>query len=551
MARKKPSSRKQRVENRSRDYKRSNDKVKNISVGLMDMDAAIMYYFNEVIKPTVTDNGESVEVPVMYASAERWSSIKNKGYLRDNKKQLILPLIVFRRTGLAKNDTLPVDKLDANNPQLHYTFERKYSPNNRYDNFSAQQNLIPQREYYNVAMPDYVTITYDFIIWTSYIEQMNKIVEKVNWSDGSYWGEPGKLKFRTAIDSFSDATEVSDQERSVKTEFSITLNGYLIPEDFNNKITTQKYLTPKRLVIGNETDVPLDSLVEVSHPTSTLSFGGGFAGSISSLTITQGTGVAVSNTGVGYDGQSDLTQIISIGQSVDTGSTVQFNIISASAVHLGTNSIDLTENGVEGDWNVIGELGSTGNLHVDGNATIDGILTAQEFHSEYVSASIIYESGSTKFGDTQDDTHEFTGSLSFTGSFNINDTVSITSITTDTSLSSSSATNLVTENAIKSYVDNIVDINQVFLRKQYTKFSSGFIGDNTASFNAITASAPAPLTSTTEHDFIFFINGQYMEHDAISIQQNGSSFHLQVDTDSIGYVLESDDEIMVSGKFNS
>jgi hypothetical protein len=42
-----------------------------------------------------------------------------------------------------------------------------------------------------------------------------------------------------------------------------------------------------------------------------------------------------------------------------------------------------------------------------------------------------------------------------------------------------------------------------------------------------------------------------MEHDAISIQQNGSSFHLQVDTDSIGYVLESDDEIMVSGKFNS
>ena len=101
------------------------------------------------------------------------------------------------------------------------------------------------------------------------------------------------------------------------------------------------------------------------------------------------------------------------------------------------------------------------------------------------------------------------------------------------------------------YTKNIVDINQVFLRKQDTKFSSGFIGDNTASFNAITASAPAPLTSTTEHDFIFFINGQYMEHDAISIQQNGSSFHLQVDTDSIGYVLESDDEIMVSGKFNS
>jgi hypothetical protein len=42
-----------------------------------------------------------------------------------------------------------------------------------------------------------------------------------------------------------------------------------------------------------------------------------------------------------------------------------------------------------------------------------------------------------------------------------------------------------------------------------------------------------------------------MEHDAITIQQSGSSFLLQVDTDGIGYELESDDEIISVGKFNS
>ena len=42
-----------------------------------------------------------------------------------------------------------------------------------------------------------------------------------------------------------------------------------------------------------------------------------------------------------------------------------------------------------------------------------------------------------------------------------------------------------------------------------------------------------------------------MEHDAISIQQKGSSLELHVDTSSIGYVLESDDEIIAQGKFNS
>jgi hypothetical protein len=56
-------------------------------------------------------------------------------------------------------------------------------------------------------------------------------------------------------------------------------------------------------------------------------------------------------------------------------------------------------------------------LTVTGSAVITGRLTAQEFYTEFVSASIIYESGSTKFGDTLDDTHKFTGSLSITGSF--------------------------------------------------------------------------------------------------------------------------------------
>ena len=42
-----------------------------------------------------------------------------------------------------------------------------------------------------------------------------------------------------------------------------------------------------------------------------------------------------------------------------------------------------------------------------------------------------------------------------------------------------------------------------------------------------------------------------MEHDALTIKQAGSSLLLLVDTDSIGYNLESDDEIIASGKFNS
>ncbi len=90
-----------------------------------------------------------------------------------------------------------------------------------------------------------------------------------------------------------------------------------------------------------------------------------------------------------------------------------------------------------------------------------------------------------------------------------------------------------------------------YLRKSYVKVAAGISGSNTASFEAVTASAPTGMTATNENDFIFFMNGGYMEHNAIEVEQKGSTFLLKVDVTNIGYNLESDDEIIAHGKFNS
>ena len=239
----KPLSRKQRVLNRGYLYSRSDDAIKTPAVTLMDMDSAIIHYFEKVIRPSVVDNGENIKVPIMYASPERWKAIQRDGFMRDKKRQVITPVIVYRRTSIAKDDMVPQDKLDANNPNQFYTFEKKFSDINKYSNFKSQIGLLPQKEYYNVTFPDYVTLTYDFIIWTSYIEQMNKIVERVVYSDGAYWGEPNKLRFRSSVDSFTDATEISDTERLVRTNFTVTLRGYLLPKgNFEHRSTTQKFI---------------------------------------------------------------------------------------------------------------------------------------------------------------------------------------------------------------------------------------------------------------------------------------------------------------------
>ena len=197
----KPISRKARIEssalsvrpdfNRGQQLRRDNDTQKSISVTIQDVDAAIMFYFNEVIKPSVNENKEVIKVPVMYASPERWVNIQKQGFMRDKRQQLVVPAIVFRRTGIAKNTDVPVSKIDANNPQNFVTFEQKYSQANRYDQFSKQIGLLPQKELYNVVVPDYITLSYEFTIWTSLIEQMNKIVERVNYGSSLYIGEGG------------------------------------------------------------------------------------------------------------------------------------------------------------------------------------------------------------------------------------------------------------------------------------------------------------------------------------------------------------------------
>ena len=556
----KPLPRKQRVLNRGYLYSRTADDVGDLSVNLIDIDSSIQFYFDEVIQPSVEDNGENVKVPLMYASPERWKAIQRDGFMRDRKRQIITPVIVYRRTSVERDDTVPQDKLDANNPNLFYSFEKKYSRSHRYDNFGLQQGLLPQKEYYNVMFPDYVNLTYEFIVWTTYMEHMNNIVEKVVYSDGAYWGDPNKLRFRSRVESFSDVTEVSDVERLVRTNFTVSLKGYLLPKgNFDHRSTTQKFLTPKKVIIGSEVDGTVTNNVgragqfREDLASSTSQLPSTPVGDVD-VTVTNGiifiggTGITLSQDGVLFDGSTAVTQTLSIGQSVATSDNVTFNQVSASSLVLGDTTFD--SNSITGNINITGSVTTTGNFNVNGDAVIEGTITAQEFHTEFVSSSILFASGSTQLGDTIDDTHNFTGSLFVSASsFEINNT-SFNGISNDTSLTDSSQTEVVTEHAVKSYVDSEVSETNSYFRKQFVKTSST-ITTATASFTAVTASAPISLTATGENDFVFFVNGQYMEHDALQVEQSGSVFLLKVDNDSIGYDLESDDEILAIGKFDS
>lgn len=225
-----------------------NDDVKQFQVGLQDIDEAIMYYFNNVIRPSVIQNSTRLNVPIVYGSPEKWSAVQKDGYYRDNNGKIQLPLIMFKRDSVEKNRTMG-NKMDANNPIHFGIFERKYSPKNFYDRFSALSNRIPVKEYYGVIMPDYINLVYTCIIFTEYVEQMNSIVESVNYASDSYWGDPERFKFRAAIDSYATATEhIQGETRSVKTTFQIKLAGYVVPDSINTAVANPNKFYSKAAV---------------------------------------------------------------------------------------------------------------------------------------------------------------------------------------------------------------------------------------------------------------------------------------------------------------
>lgn len=221
-------------------------------VKLYDVDLAIAEHMIDTVLPTVEIFQEKQKVPVVYGNPERWKSVQKDGYLRDKKGMLQIPLVMFKRNSINRDDALS----NTMNRHVSYPSVSRYSKKHRYDKFSAMSSTQKPVEVYDVVIPDYVNITYEVIIWTDFTEHMNKIVEAFQYATDEYWGDKGGFKFRVKIDSFDNTTEVSEgSQRIVRTNFTMAVYAYLLPEQFDNESTHKKSIIPKKVVWGTETDL--------------------------------------------------------------------------------------------------------------------------------------------------------------------------------------------------------------------------------------------------------------------------------------------------------
>ena len=211
---------------------------KGLSIGLTDIDTTVIRHMKNVMKPVVREANEIIKVPVMYGNEERWKSIRNRGVLRDKNNTIILPVIVIKRTGVAMNDQMPLS-FDNDVQGKYISVVRSsngWSKNNRYDSFSVLTGQKPVEEFIKTGMPDFVVCTYNIVMMTAFMEQMNDLNTIMVEHLETYWGDPTSYRFLTALEGdISNEVQMESQgERLIRNELTITIKGYMIPEFTDN-----------------------------------------------------------------------------------------------------------------------------------------------------------------------------------------------------------------------------------------------------------------------------------------------------------------------------
>ncbi len=194
---------------------------KGFSIGLKEIDTAVIKHIRNIMKPKVKEQNEIISVPVLYGNEERWKSIKNRGTLRDKNGSIILPMMVIKRTSVGFDDAMPLS-FDNDVQGKFISVVRSssgWSKNNRYDRFAVLTGQQPVQEFVKTGMPDFVTCSYSIVMMTSYIEQMNDLNSLWIEHLETYFGVPTSYRFLSSLDGdISNEIEMESQgERRYST----------------------------------------------------------------------------------------------------------------------------------------------------------------------------------------------------------------------------------------------------------------------------------------------------------------------------------------------
>jgi hypothetical protein len=267
------------------------------SCGIEDCDIALFNLFDKDIGfssqniRSANKNIQTKKPTVIFLAGERFAQARKLRPPRDKNNKLMMPAITIRRTGITQ-DSSDITGRGINQTTGILTIKRKLSSFdqdyqnilNKYafsdlsgnieserDDIGEEQNsFISQKglhlkdnignnvwEVINIPQPSFFTATYDVSFWTTYIQQMNGLIETYISSflpqkrahklvsEKGYWFIAYTQDSLSSADNFDDFT---DEARIVRYSFSINVKGYaLATQHGTNKVPVTSWISSPRV----------------------------------------------------------------------------------------------------------------------------------------------------------------------------------------------------------------------------------------------------------------------------------------------------------------
>ncbi len=147
------------------------------------VDRAIRDWFDRTVDARVqTPTAELKKVPVIFSSGERWSTGRTRQAFRDDNGVLILPIVSVRRTGISPDPTKLALGVQTDKIQIAVQMDSK---SNDIANLERTKAVPFKRDYppvynvYTIPFPERMIATYQLVVQTQFISQMNDILQKV------------------------------------------------------------------------------------------------------------------------------------------------------------------------------------------------------------------------------------------------------------------------------------------------------------------------------------------------------------------------------------
>ncbi len=179
------------------------------------------------------------------------------------------------------------------------------------------------------VVPDYVTVTYDVVVFTNYVAENNKIIEAIEFASDSYWGDENRWHFRTMLDSLATTTTINTgEDRFAQTSITLRVHGYLVPDSINKKLANSSIgYTTSQVIFGMEV---VGDVSETFDATSQIaaSQGGGETSFVGG-----GTNVTINSTTIDPGASGDLDYLnTNITKIADVVTSPNIAIFSGAAL---------------------------------------------------------------------------------------------------------------------------------------------------------------------------------------------------------------------------